>query len=263
MSKRKINIESGYQIAKKIAYNNVAKVCFLDQHIFPFGGPYNGQVVEITGEACGKSMLILEMIARAILPEEFGGQNVGAIVFDCDGKMVLAKLMQIMDKYIRRNYTRGVINDEVLDYLKGEAIKRLQLIYCFDYSELRMELINLTDTLIDDPDNVFIFIDGLASLYWTIPNRLRIDTYIKNLQQKFRKITHDSRTIIVYTRSTSFVSPESNEEATSGTEPWHVDHKIELMEVNDGKFMARYVNKKQRTAVKRFEITNSGISWNK
>lgn len=71
-------IESGVHLFARIAQRpNLGR---LNQAIFWNGGPFPGQLVEITGEtATGKTMLATDLLARCVLPVSFSGKNSGLL----------------------------------------------------------------------------------------------------------------------------------------------------------------------------------------
>lgn len=263
----------------------------LDAGLFPDGSPAGGEMVEIVGDSnCGKSFLVLELIAKIILPVDCGGNALGAVFVNCDNNIHLTCLLNIMEKQIvncsipaNKNIGRNEI-----ERIRQESFSRLTMIKCCTLDEFEFSFLTLNGLFVENPLNKYLLIDSVAAFYWskcTETNLIRIDTYIKILHRRLKRLCRDRNIIVISTRPSYFgtgnrdsVTTEVNNPDATGINSANrgmssisslhivIEHRIELAEVvsltpnDDIKFNA-FVNSNGKQMIKFFAIDKYGINW--
>ncbi|XP_058463069.1 uncharacterized protein LOC131437616 [Malaya genurostris] len=295
-------VETGVQILQRISSRLVSDVKCLDPSLFPNGGPNKGEMVEIVGESnCGKSCLILELIAKIILPVDCGGQALGAVFINCDNNINMIRLLDVMEKQTVNcslPATRTVETQEIHD-IRQKSLARLTIITCFTLDEFELTMLTLSDIFIKNPINVYLLIDSIVAFYWskcTEKTLIRMDTYLKSLHTRLKKLCQERKVITIYTQPAYFGSgresglgefvgstdgqtmvsempstlgASSSFAATAGSSNFSlpIEHRIELAEVNsqtpsddEQKFNA-FVYSKGTPLIKFYMIDKYGINW--
>lgn len=74
--KFKVATECGINLYTRLQSKKRATIENLSPEIIPSYGPRPGEIVEISGRSCaGKTIHLMELIARTIIPVEFGGKQ--------------------------------------------------------------------------------------------------------------------------------------------------------------------------------------------
>ncbi|KXJ83283.1 hypothetical protein RP20_CCG007803 [Aedes albopictus] len=297
-------VETGVQIVHRISSRLSSSVTCLDPNVFPDGGPLKGEMVEIFGESnCGKSCLILEFVAKIILPEDCGGHGVGAVFIDCDNNVNMARLLNVMEKQIincSQPANRNIDRQEIRK-IRQESFSRLTIIKCFTLDEFEFSLLTLNEVFIKNPLSVYLLIDSISAFYWnkcTEKNLIRMDTYLRSLHTRLKKLCHDRKIVALFTRPSYFGSAKESAQpelefssssadgvgvtqmsssaggslfaASSSAAPGGycvpVEHRIELAEVvsqtpSDNRKFNAFVTSKDKQYIKFFIIDTYGIDW--
>ncbi|XP_062550670.1 DNA repair protein XRCC2-like isoform X2 [Armigeres subalbatus] len=292
-------VETGVQILHRLSSRLSSSVTCLDPNLFPDGGPSKGEMVEIFGESnCGKSMLVLELIAKIILPEHCGGHGIGAVFMNCDNNINMARLLNIMEKQIVNCSKPSSCNfdRQEIRRIRHESFARLTIIKCCTMDEFEFSLLTLNEIFIKNPLNVYLLIDSLTVFYWnkcTEKNLIRMDTYLRSLHSRMKKLCQERKIITIFTRPSYFGSSKESmlgdfECGTSVTETTGVastsssmagaftstsssyclpvEHRIELAGIvsqtpgSDKKFNA-FVTSKDKQCIRFFIIDAYGIDW--
>lgn len=291
-------IETAVQIAHRMVSRTSSAVRCLDTNLFPEdGGPAPGELVELTGKTnCGKSVLMLELIARIILPMEHGGHGVGAVFVNCDNNVHMLRLLDIMEKQIVNNSSPAGRNmgREEIRRIREESFSRLTMIKCCTMDEFEFTLLSLNDVFLKHPAASFLLIDSLVAFYWnkcTEKNLIRMDTYLRSLCVRLDKLCKELQLVAIFTRPSYFgtgrestsdglvegsqagsmaavVAASSSAFGSGGATNWKqfVKHRVELTEAvtptpsEDRKFNA-FVTSRERQLIKFFLIDAYGISW--
>ncbi|XP_053686559.1 uncharacterized protein LOC128736103 [Sabethes cyaneus] len=265
----------------------------LDPGLFADGSPAGGEIVEIVGDSnCGKSCLILELIAKIILPVNCGGHAAGAVFVNCDNNINLVYLLNIMEKQIV-NCTipaNKTIDRIEIERIRQESFSRLTMIKCCTMDEFEFSFLTLNELFAENHLNKYLLIDSVVAFYWskcTETNLIRMDTYIKLLYRRLRRLCRDRNIAAICTRPLHFVSgnresvtTEFDDSAevnslssitrsmssTNKINNTSIEHRIELAEVvsltpnDDVKFNA-FVTSNGKQMIKFFAIDKYGINW--
>lgn len=234
-------------------------------------GPSQKEIIEITGDInVGKTILLLEFIAQAILPIDCGGKNAMAIVVDTNSNFKVHRLAPIMEKHIlhsrmvssKSNDTEDLraettnVKDIVLESLKSVLIFR-----CYSDTDLDMALFKVQDLLTNNAKISVLAVESISNFYWSnklIDKPLTMDAYLKDKLKDLRKIINEYGVVLIYTRPSYFGS-------TVRENLREIDYHIELVSKNTNgnrKIFDANVTFSEQSHFKRsFSINDFGIEW--
>lgn len=268
--------ESGAQLFARITSQLRPPIKNLCPEIIPSHGPSQKEIIEITGETnVGKSILLMEFIAQAILPLDCGGKNATAIVIDANSNFQMHRLAPILEKHIlysrmqksKSNDTEDLraetsnVKDIVL-----EALKSIQLFRCYNGDELEMILLKIPDLLTANTKISVLAIDAISDFYWTdlvSTKPIRMDTYLRQLLKRFRKIIDEHGVVLIYTRPSYFVSGSKQGDVSRMTDVGlKIDYRIELVNRSNYEFLdANIAYGEQQNFSRSFAVNDYGIEW--
>ena len=156
----------------------------LDEEIFLSGHPKPGDVIEFYGrEGTGKTQVLLNMIAKCILPSEWkdltlGGMGIGVVFIDTDFHFSILRLFTILERKIidamERNKRQESADEsslesptesEVENFLQ-ECLKRVYVVRCNNSTQLVLTLHSLETLFSNKPYMSILMIDSIAAFYW-------------------------------------------------------------------------------------------------
>lgn len=176
-------IESGLQLFSRLHQRPYLQN--LNQILFHEGGPYPNDLIEIAGNTgTGKTLFLMDFLARCVLLEEYNGKGCGAIIINTDHHFDLFRFIEMLDFLIRKSGNKNVSTTVVEDSIKN-ALKNLIVLNCYDYYQLQMTFLNLEQILCDNENVGLITIDSLSSYYWEYRN---INSTIISLQNYHSKM---------------------------------------------------------------------------
>ncbi|KAL5286894.1 XRCC2 family protein [Megaselia abdita] len=179
--------------------------------LFPDGGPKAESLVEITGsiDCCGKTQLLLEIIAKTILPTTSGGKCGSVILYNTDHQFNKCFFERILRKFT---------SDEVII---GECWQRLQIVNIFIPEELSYQLKALDESVLINRQNVaLIALDSLGALFYLEDDETMYHHYKKMIEQ-LKSITRHHQIIIAYTLP-SFYQPKKDGSLTMSNYRFHI-----------------------------------------
>ena len=165
------------------------------------GGLCPGDLVEVTGgEGSGKTEILLNIVARCVLPrrwcgQEIGGREVEAVWVSTDHKLDLLRLVAILeggvghgpanrdggaaDRQLQEQNTSGCgrtgesgsekDQEESSDYkaVVMSCLSRLHVVHCTSSTELELTLQSLRLSFLSaHPDVCALFLDNVAEFHW-------------------------------------------------------------------------------------------------
>lgn len=162
----------------------------LDKELFSDipNGIKQGDVIEFHGcEGCGKTEMLLHLIAKCILPQNWkdiylGGHGVSVIYVNTDFHFQVLRLVTILECRIEnarkqsdrtasremevdKNESSRIDSQDVETFIKS-CLSRLYVLHCNSSLELLASLISLEQMLIAKPEVCVIMIDSLSAFYW-------------------------------------------------------------------------------------------------
>lgn len=132
-------------------------------------------VIELHGDTgCGKTQILLHLIANCILPKswngiELGGRDVGVIFVDTDFNFSLLRLVENLEERIKSCISRGtlpVTSVAGMQALIKSCLSRLIVAKCSSTEELLETMRNLEKILCERTDICVMMIDSISAFYW-------------------------------------------------------------------------------------------------
>lgn len=281
----KNKIESWRQVVSRMTSIIRPEINNLHEKIFfQSGGPHPKECVEVVGETnVGKTQFIIEMIAKAVLPIAFEGKGTHVVVIETEHSFQIFKMMAVLEKHIHtyaQKVNMKIESDRVIKIIH-ESLKNITVLKCYTSEELELAIISLDQMLLDNSCISMVVIDSVASFYWTEctdQSLIRIDTYLRNLIIKVKKITTVHGVVFMYTRptyfSTKFKNSTEAKEHSVGVAAIEseLDYRIELIEdshfdeenkiKDEHNYIAKInVFKLNLTALQRYSLDSFGIDW--
>ncbi|XP_073811363.1 X-ray repair cross complementing 2 isoform X3 [Musca autumnalis] len=201
-------IASGYQLMVQSKADKRPSLENLWPNVFPPDTPKHSSLTEITGEE--NEALLLNVIARTILPKQYGGKSSQVILFDLNHKMdeidkYLLNAMSLNEHFSQedRNFT-----DEIVK----ECLNSIIYISCYSAEQFDLAIEELEDLLWDNENVSLLAIDGLDAFYWDdCYDRLRrMITHYRKLCQRLQKICKEHKICCIYTVETNYVQAKTD-----------------------------------------------------
>uniref|UniRef100_UPI00358EA2B8 DNA repair protein XRCC2 isoform X2 n=1 Tax=Myxine glutinosa TaxID=7769 RepID=UPI00358EA2B8 len=153
----------------------------IDTELFPKEAPRCGDVVELHGpEGCGKSEMLLRLIARCILPRYAGGSESYAVLLDCDLHFDFLRFVALLERMLKRQAAQpsspplneGGAGDYAIPNEPREedvcsCLTRFSIASCHSSSQLLLTLSGLeAGGAAALPRLRLLAVDGLSAFYW-------------------------------------------------------------------------------------------------
>lgn len=196
------SIESGLQLFART--NESQNNQILKFPILP-GSLYAREFIEISGECgVGKSLLLLDFIVNAILPQTYGsiqlqGNDTQVIVLNTDHQFNIghvANLLELKLKvHLKMNPPISIIH---------ECLKKITMLNCYDSIQLKYTFLNLEYILQNNKQIKLLAMDSLCSYYWMDRADLgciSFNNYCSTVKNGLLNIVNDFNLIIVYTKT--------------------------------------------------------------
>lgn len=261
--------ESAAQMVSRIHSKLRPSLAKLAPEIIPAHGPHPSEIIEIRGESnVGKTIMLLELIAKAVIPIEHGGRSATVILIDLTSNFCIQNMLPILEKHILHhrlqmdNSTetealRSAITKDVQEVIEL-ALNNLQLIQCYASEEFDRALFRIATPKVLHPNVSMLAIESLGAYYWndvSSDRPLRMDSYMKNLLKAVRKITDDHGIVLAYTRPALFpvVFEPSRQEK--------VDYMVALRAVGEDDVFHATVLVNDVPFVRKYAIKGFGIQW--
>lgn len=254
------NAESGVQLLLKAISKSKPCLVNLSPEMIPQHGPKQKEIIEITGESnTGKTLHLMELIALAIIPIEFGGKNAEVIIIDNNSNFHIPNMLaKIIEKHILHHNMKTSTDTEDLRQVSDQiqdtvlyALDKIKFLKCYSNSDFEFALLSCSEILAENPKISLIAIDLIDSFYWTDENIIRLDEYIRQITKEIQKLTDEYGTVAIYTRSHPIDDTISNDDL--------VHYKIRIKSEN-GIHEALTFYKGQLFR-RRFTINDFGINW--
>lgn len=262
----KSTTESGVQLVSRVVSKIRPSLVKLAPEIIAHNGPHPKEVIEISGPSnIGKSILLLEFIAKAIIPSEHGGHGAQVILLDLAAAFKSHNLARILEKYVLHyrmlkmngadtEMLHDAIGDDVQSIVMA-SMQNLQIVNCFSSEDLERALPLVRDTVFSSNDIAMLAIESLGAHYWldtSDDRRMRMSTYLDKWLKVMRKIGEDHGLVVAFTRPAFFPMRSDDEEK--------VDYAVKLAAVDEKSFNANAVAGRLVYEA-RYSIHNHGIRW--
>lgn len=260
--------ESGLQLLSRLITKIRPPLMDLSPEIFPKDRPKLKEFIEISGESnIGKTIHLMELIAITIIPTEFGGKGASVIIIDTKSDFNVPFLLaRILEKHLLHMpmAAHTSTDTESLQPMADKTqtiiqrcLKRIMIYKCYTQIELDLVLLDCAKLLTTDMNISLLAIDSIASFYWCnlrdIP--IRMETYLKDLQNRLRKLANEFGIVVAYTKPTHFGGTSSN---PPNNNP--IEYKVQLKSMGKEIFEAR-LSHGSETKTRNYSINKFGIEW--
>lgn len=257
------------ELLRKIASQQRPNLVNLDPHIFPENvGPLPGEVIEITGDSnTGKTMLLTELIARAVMPTKFGGQQTIVMLLEAQVNYQILNLVNIMQRIVHE-HCPDCAEPEMLEIIHT-SLENVQTLTCYTRDDLDMAIFSLESMFLQNTQISMVALHGINTFYWQDgTDRLpSIGQHIKELLDRLRKVTDSHGAVLAYTRPSYFRSKNSTD-LMSDDERGAFDYQFELKLIenpvaNDlSNFVAKVrILKMDEEIYRKYTISTFGFQW--
>lgn len=220
--------ESGAQLVARISSENRPTLENLCSDLFPDNGPPPGRIIEITGESgTGKSHFLMEIMARAILPTEYGGRGAHVIFFDLDCKFWIIRFLHILEKIACASNPDS--DEKKTKEVIEKCLNGLFIFNCFSPGEYEEALHEMEELLTSDSSIALVTVGTIGAFYWvecTEEKPIKMTTYYKKALQRYRKVSNDYKVVVAFTRPDIFAPDVGKVPTTDADSP---DYRIRLI----------------------------------
>lgn len=252
-------VETGFQLFSRL--NTRPTIENIHPDLFPNGGPKAKEVVEIMGEtSTGKTLIITDLIARCLLPQEYSGKNAGVILLNTEHHFQLTLLVKKLKMFLKINPDSS---DKEIDAMVQLCLRNLLILDIFDSQQLYLTLNNFDCIMTNHNRISLVILDSLPAFYWSdrlLSDIKSIDTYQKTILKLFQKKIQDFNAVIVYSKHTAFNSKKDNlqlEKCSANPALEKINYRI-LLQKNDTEnesfFCAQLTMPNNKTIVKKYRI---------
>lgn len=203
------------------------------------------EIVELVGDAStGKTLFLIECIAKCITPQDFNGLDTGVVYIDLDGHFDINKLVVIIKR---------LIEDADEEIIKT-CLNKLTVVNCFDSPTLYITFQRLKLFLTEQCKVGLVILDSVSANYWQDSisgGEKYMDTYVEKMISSLKICVEDFKVPILYTRQSYFQSKQSDSSLNN------INRKIMFKKTDSG-FQAT-VTRKNTKICYRFNIDAQGI----
>lgn len=158
------------------------------------------EIIEIIGNtSTGKTLFLIECIAKCITPQDSDGLDTSVVYIDLDGQFDITKLVTVVKRLIK---------DADEDLVKS-CLKKLTLINCYDSPTLFVIFQRLKLFLAEDHQVGLVILDSVSANYWQDSisgGEKYMDTYVEKIISLLKICLEDFKVPIIFTRQRYFQS---------------------------------------------------------
>lgn len=231
-------IANGYQIIMRQKAGRRPLLENIWPEVFPMGFPLGKTLTEISGQpATGKSLILYHIMARAVIPREYGGKSSKVIFIDAKHKTGVVDFKKCLLNVALD--TANANNPPAEPDVLNKCLESVIYLACYSTEQFQIALDDLEDLLWDHGDVALLAIDGLDTFYWEDCYRkvLRMSTHYHKLCQRIKPICQESNISCMYTLDTNYLKRRHKYHPPSNL----VDYKLNMVMKNNGR---RYLNGK-------------------
>jgi len=162
------------------------------------------EIVELIGNtSTGKTLFLIECIAKCIIPKQFNGLEAGVVFIDLDGQFNITKLVTIIKRLVKDD----------TDELVKSCLKQFTLINCFDSPTLYVTFQRLKLFLTENCQVGLVILDSVSANYWQDSisgGEKYMDTYAEKMISSLKICLQDFKVPIIFTRQSYFQSKQND-----------------------------------------------------
>ncbi|XP_037045237.1 uncharacterized protein LOC119080774 [Bradysia coprophila] len=250
--------ESGAQLLARLASVLRPQLNDLDPFIFPNHGLFPNEIAEIAGDSgLGKTALLMHIMAKVVLPVEYGGRNGRVYLLLTEHNFDVEKFMWVLNKYLdERTVSTEPIESDVLH----TSLQNLTIQRCFDETQFELAIYNLHRVLQESSRYCLLAVDNIGAFYHTPKNQEKGQPlYLKEVLTKLRLVVNQHHVSLVYTKPAYFTLKSV----------WNimemVNYFLKLSEMEDSSMVYEVGYKGQdtiRKCLRKYEFDMNGcIEW--
>lgn len=238
----KSQAESGLQLLQRLVARPLIK------NLTPLlPDELTSETIEIIGNtSSGKSLFLIECIAKCITPQNFNGLDAGVVYIDLDGQFDINKLIQIIKRLVK----------DPDEELMKSCLTKLTLINCYDSPTLYVTFQRLKLFLTEHYQVGLVILDSVSANYWQDSisgGEKYMDTYVEKMISSLKICLEDFKVPIIFTRQSYFQSKHSDSSSLNC-----INRKIVFQRLDSG-FHATVIRKNVHICYK-INITVEGIT---
>lgn len=240
-------IESGVELLSRITQR--PKLDQLNTTLFPDGGPLPSQLVEITGEPnVGKTIMIMDLIAKCLLPTIYGGKGSGAIIVNTDHHFHLFRLISIMEYYIKafEKSHSCKSHENVID----NSLSNLLILNCYNSDQLMVTFMNVENIILRNANISLVALDSISAYYWMdrLSSDISFNAYFSQIIATLHAIAKRFNVTVFYTKGQVIKQSFNTQE----------DYKIILKKAtHENIFQAQVLNSDNSFIICRYKISKT------
>lgn len=162
------------------------------------------ETIEIIGNtSTGKTLFLIECIAKCVSPKKFYGLDTGVVYIDLDGQFDVTKLVKIIKRLV----------NNADDELVKSCLKKLTLVNCYDSPTLFITFQRLKLFLTEQSHVGLVILDSVSANYWQdsiSSGEKYMDTYVEKIISSLKLCLEDFKVPIIFTRQSYFQSKQGN-----------------------------------------------------
>lgn len=196
--------ESGAQLIARLSSVRRPQLNDLDPYIFPNHGLFPNEIAEIAGDSgLGKTTLLMHIMAKVILPVEYGGKNGRTYFLLTEHNFDMDTFVCVLNKCIADAPISTEPFDSETDILTA-TLQNLTIQRCFDETQFELSIYNLHKVL-QESRYCLLAIDNIGAFYHTKKNQERGQPfYMKDVLTKLRLVINQYQVSLVYTKPSYF-----------------------------------------------------------
>ncbi|KAF6208415.1 hypothetical protein GE061_016871 [Apolygus lucorum] len=176
-------------------------------------GPHPKQVIEISGDAgSGKSYILLDIVAKCLLPREhsglsIGGLESGVVFLNVDQHLNSFRLVRMMEVRVRRRQKE--LDEALAEEIISTSLRRLAILDAFSEEERESALQSARNHVFLNPTVSLVVMDSIAAHYWcsSLQGGLRkFDSYVDDILKSVQRSLGNFKITFLYTRPAYFFS---------------------------------------------------------
>lgn len=225
-------IESGVQL-----FSRVSRKSFLENInpvLFPEGGPYPNQVIEVTGDPnIDKNDLLIDFIVKCILPNKYNKEWKGssAVLINTEFQISILKIIKVIETLIMK-YN---VTDSKKVVIQN-ALKNLIIFNCYNLNELQVTFYYV-EKIIQCNENInLVVIDNIAAHYWISSyNLCNTPSYYQHSLKMFEilyNVIKSLQVLLIFVRHERTNKKKFNQKVDFRIEVQRVDHSYKAVVTN-------------------------------
>lgn len=195
----KSQAESGLQLLERLVARPIIKDL---TPLLP--DELTSETIEIIGNAStGKTLFLMECVAKCIIPQNACGLDTGVVYIDLDGQFNINKLVKIIKRLINNTD----------DNLVKACLNKLTLVNCYDSPTLYVTFQRLKLFLTEQSQVGLVILDSVSANYWqdTVSGGEKyMDTYVEKMISSLKICLEDFKVPIMFSRQCYFQSKQGD-----------------------------------------------------